>query len=183
MTKKPLVTLLLACSPLFAAAHNLSLGQPVIDVEVTSYGEIILTDNETRYQPWDNQSMLGKVRVIQAIAGRGSSKELNAPLMAAITAAKFPVEAYQTTTIINQDDAMWGTGSIVKSKAQTSKEEFPWSSMVLDSDGVVANTWGLEKESSAIIVQSKSGEVLFIKEGALDDSDVTSVLALIREHL
>ena len=44
--------------------------------------------------------MLGKVRVIQAIAGRSSAKELNAPMMTAITAAKFPEDSYQTTSII-----------------------------------------------------------------------------------
>lgn len=58
--------------------------------------------------------------------------------MAAITAAKFPAESYQTTTIINQDDAIWGTSSFVKSSAQDSKKEFPWSSMVLDEFGLVA---------------------------------------------
>lgn len=183
MKNKSLLTLLLACSPLIASAHNLSLGESVLDVEVTTHGEITLNDGETGYAPWNNQAMLGKVRVIQAIAGRGSSKELNAPLMAAITAAKFPEDAYQTTTIINQDDAMWGTGSIVKSKAQNSKKEFPWSSMVLDADGTVAKAWGLEEESSAIIVQDKLGKVLFIKEGALSDSEVESVLTLIREQL
>ncbi|MCK6263094.1 YtfJ family protein [Vibrio sp. ZSDE26] len=183
MKNRQLLTLLLACSPLLASAHNITLGEPVLDVDVKKHGEIILNDGEAEYQAWSNQTMLGKVRVIQAIAGRGSSKELNAPLMAAITAAKFPEDAYQTTTIINQDDAMWGTGSIVKSKAQNSKKEFPWSSMVLDADGAVASAWELEEESSAIIVQDKLGKVVFVKEGALDESEVASVITLIREHL
>ncbi|MGF1721558.1 YtfJ family protein [Vibrio kyushuensis] len=183
MKKKQLLTLILACSPFLTNAHNISLGEPVNDVEVKKHGEIILTDGETSFQPWNNQAMLGKVRVIQAIAGRGSSKELNAPLMAAITAAKFPEDAYQTTTIINQDDAMWGTGSIVKSKAQNSKKEFPWSSMVLDADGAVAEAWGLKEESSAIIVQDKDGVVVFVQEGALDESKVESILTLIRGQL
>ena len=73
--------------------------------------------------------------------------------MAAITASKFSEDSYQTTTIINQDDAIWGTGSFVKSSAESSKEEFPWSSMVLDEDGTVASSWALKEESSAIIVQ------------------------------
>jgi YtfJ family uncharacterized protein len=127
--------------------------------------------------------MIGKVRVIQAIAGRSSSKELNAPLMAAITAAKFPEQSYQTTSIINQDDAIWGTGSFVKSSAQDSKKEFPWSSMVLDEEGTVASNWDLAEESSAIIVQDKQGSVLFVKEGALNDSEIQQVLKLVKENI
>ena len=127
--------------------------------------------------------MLGKVRVIQAIAGRSSSKEMNAPLMAALTAAKLPEANYQTTTIINQDDAIWGTGSFVKSSAEDSKQEFPWSSMVLDEDGKVAKTWDLKPESSAIIVQDKQGKVLFVKEGALSDDEVKQVIGLIKDNI
>jgi YtfJ family uncharacterized protein len=108
---------------------------------------------------------------------------MNAPLMSAITAAKFPQENYQTTTIINQDDAMWGTGSFVKSSAQDSKKEFPWSSMVLDENGLVAKTWGLKQESSAIIVQDKQGKVLFTKEGPLNQDEITQVIALIKQNI
>lgn len=88
MKNKTLIALAVACSPMFALAHNITVGQAVPTVEVASYGEIMVKDNDTTYQKWSSQDMLGKVRVIQAIAGRSSSKELNAPLMSAITAAK-----------------------------------------------------------------------------------------------
>jgi len=183
MKNKTLLTLAIACSPAIALAHNISVGQPVPEVSVKSYGEIVLNGDNTAFQAWSSQDMQGKVRVIQAIAGRSSSKELNAPLMAAITAAKFPEQSYQTTSIINQDDAIWGTGSFVKSSAQDSKKEFPWSSMVLDEEGAVANTWALAEESSAIIVQDKQGKVLFVKEGALNEGEIQQVLTLVKENL
>lgn len=183
MKNKTLMTLALACSPAVAFAHNISINASLPQVTVDSYGEIVLQDDKTAFQAWSTQEMLGKVRVIQAIAGRSSSKELNAPLMAAITAAKFPEQSYQTTTVINQDDAIWGTGSFVKSSAQDSKKEFPWSSMVLDEDGVVASAWELAPESSAIIVQDKQGNVLFVKEGALNQDEIEQVLTLIQASL
>ncbi|EGR1343107.1 YtfJ family protein [Vibrio parahaemolyticus] len=183
MKTKTLLPLLLALSPSLAFAHNLSVGETVPPAQVGAYGEIVLQGEGVAYQPWATQHMLGKVRVIQAIAGRSSSKEMNAPLMTAITAAKFPEDSYQTTTIINQDDAIWGTGSFVKSSAQDSKKEFPWSSMVLDENGLVANTWGLKEESSAIIVQDKQGKVLFVKEGALTQDEITQVISLIKQSI
>ncbi|WP_047047355.1 YtfJ family protein [Vibrio mexicanus] len=183
MKIKLLLTAILASSPMLCAAHTITTGEPVPNIEVDKHGEILLKDDKTHYQAWSTESMLGKVRVIQAIAGRSSAKEMNAELMAAITAKEFDAESYQTTTIINQDDAMWGTGSFVKSSAESSKQEFPWSSMVLDSDGVVAQQWQLAEESSAIIVQNKSGEVLFVKEGALSAEEIAQVLSLIEQNL
>ncbi|WP_194439589.1 YtfJ family protein [Vibrio fluminensis] len=183
MTNKTLLALAMACSPMFAFAHNLTVGQTTPNVAIANHGEILVDGKDTVYQAWNSNDMLGKVRVVQAIAGRSSSKEMNAPLMTAITAAKFPAENYQTTTIINQDDAMWGTGSFVKSSAEDSKMEFPWSSMVLDENGIVANTWQLQPESSAIVVQDKQGKVLFVKEGKLSPAEIQQVLELITQNL
>lgn len=168
---------------MFASAHNLTVGQTVPNIAITNHGEIVLNGDDTTYQAWNSGQLLGKVRVIQAIAGRSSSKALNASLMTAITAAKFPSENYQTTTIINQDDSIWGTGSFVKSSAQDSKRDFPWSSMVLDEDGRVAEAWALAEENSAIIVQDKQGQILFVQEGALDDAQIQQVITLIQANL
>ncbi len=184
MKNKTLLALSLALTPMIASAHNISVGEELSNVSVKNYGEIILnSEDDTAYQAWKTSDMLGKVRVIQAIAGRSSSKEMNAPLMAAITAAKFDEDDYQTTTIINQDDSIWGTGSFVKSSAEDSKQEFPWSSMVLDEEGKVAEAWDLAEESSAIIVQDQDGEVLFVKEGSLSEAEIKQVIALISENI
>ncbi|CAH0524531.1 YtfJ family protein [Vibrio hippocampi] len=173
----------LFCFPSLALALNLNVGQAIPSVSVKDYGELIIQADEINYQVWDSQQMLGKVRVIQAIAGRSSAKKMNAPLMADITAANYPEADYQTTTIINQDDAIWGTGSFVKSSAEESKREFPWSSMVLDQHGIVTSFWKLPEETSTIIVLDKVGKVLFIKQGALSEQERQTVLTLISDNI
>lgn len=183
MIKKILLTLLIATHSLVVSAHNLVLGQPLPAVDVAKYGEVILEGKDTQFVPWSSTQLPGKVRVIQALAGRSSAKEMNAPLMAALTAAEFPRDAYQTTTIINQNDAVWGTGSFVKSSAQSSKTDFPWSSIVLDQAGIVAQSWQLQNRSSAIIVLDKQGIVQFVQEGALNDDAIQNVLSLIQQQL
>lgn len=182
MKIKTLIALAVACS-FTASAHNIKVDQTLPLVEVKNYGEILVKGDDISYQEWSSQDMIGKVRVIQAIAGRSSSKGLNQPLMAAITDSKFAQDSYQTTSIINQNDAIWGTGSFVKSSAEDSKKDFPWSSMVLDEDGKVAGAWDLQEESSAIIVQDKQGKVLFVKEGALNQSEIEQVLSLIKDNI
>ncbi len=183
MKMKALLPLILACTPALALAHNIQINGNVPSVSVEKYGEIIVEGKNTAFQGWNTDALKGKVRIIQAIAGRSSAKAMNANLMTAITAEHFPEESYQTTTIINQNDSIWGTGSFVKSSAQDSKKEFPWSSMVLDESGKVAKSWDLKTESSAIIVQDKQGKVLFVKEGALTKEEIAQVLQLVRESL
>ncbi|MDM3595129.1 YtfJ family protein, partial [Proteus mirabilis] len=62
------------------------------------------------YQNWNSGLLIGKVRTIQHIAGRSKAIEMNAPLIEAIKQAKVPQNSYQTTTIINTDYAIFGTG-------------------------------------------------------------------------
>jgi YtfJ family uncharacterized protein len=160
-----------------------SFGEKAPTVAVADKGELFVDGDKITYKSWDSEQMLGKTRVLHIIAGRKSAKALNAPLMDAITEAKFPEDKYQTTTIVNQDDAMWGTGSFVKSSLEDSKRESFWSSMVLDADGNVAKAWELQKENSFIAVQDATGTILWMKEGALDESEIAQVMALVSENL
>ena len=75
--------------------------------------------------------------MIQHIAGRSSAKDMNDPLIEAIKKAKLPHDRYQTTTIVNTDDALMGTAMFVRSSIEDSKKEFPWSQFIVDSDGNV----------------------------------------------
>ncbi|GHA65064.1 YtfJ family protein [Photobacterium aphoticum] len=183
MNKKLVVTLLSACLPCTALAHTLTIGEPLPHITIADKGEITLNNDTIAYQAWDSTELTGKTRVIQAIAGRSAAKAMNAELMAAITAAQFPADKYQTTTIINQDDAIWGTGSFVKSSAEDSKREFSWSSMVLDANGVAQSTWDLAKENSAIIILDKTGTVRFVQEGKLSPADMQQALQIVKENL
>lgn len=177
------ILLALCFTPSICFAHNIKLNHALPQVDVKSHGELLLKDNGVVYEKWHTKQLQGKVRVIQAIAGRSASKEMNMPLMKAITAHNFSVKDYQTTTIINQDDAMWGTGSFVKSSAEDSKKEFSWSSLVLDKNGTASEAWQLKQENSIIIVLDKSAKVVFVHEGALSAEKIKSVISIIKNHL
>ena len=71
----------------------------------------------------------------------------------------------------------------MKSSAEDSKKEFPWSAMVLDAKGMARNAWDLTPESSAIILLDKEGKVLFAKDGQLDANNIATVMGLIKSHL
>lgn len=175
---------LLALSlPLFADAHGFTEGQRVPAVGISDKGELILQQDKFSYQSWNTARLPGKVRVIQHIAGRSSSKEKNAALIEAIKAEKFPHDRYQTTTVVNTDDAIPGTGMFVQSSIRSNKTAFPWSQFIVDSNGVAKKAWQLEDGGSAIVVLDKEGKVRFAKDGALTQDEVKQVVALVHKLL
>jgi len=93
-----------------AFAHNIQPNQLLANVTVSDKGEITLNGNDVAYKSWSSTALPGKVRVIQHIAGRSAAKEKNQAMIEAIKAAHFNQAKYQTTTIINADDAVVGWG-------------------------------------------------------------------------
>lgn len=173
--------LILSCT---AFANPIQLNQPVPSVSVSIKGEILLSkEGKFSYQDWKSQQLTGKVRTIQHIAGRSSAKELNAPLIEAIKKASFPHDTYQTTSIINADDAIFGTGIFVSNSVEDSKKEFPYSQFIVDSDGVVKKAWELAPKSSAVIILNKQGKVIYFKDGTLTSTEVTKAITLIKSEL
>ena len=120
---------------------------------------------------------------MQHIAGRSSAKEKNATLIEAIKSAKLPHDRYQTTTIVNTDDAIPGSGVFVRSSIESNKQLYPWSQFIVDSNGVVRKAWQLNEESSAIVVLDKDGRVQWAKDGALSQEEVQQVVALLHKLL
>jgi len=167
----------------FQATASVVTGAALPAVSIQSSGELVLSGDSIGYSPWRSQQLTGKVYVIQHIAGRSSAKALNAPLIERIKAANLPQAHYQTVTIVNTDDAIWGTGGIVKGKLESSKEEFPWSMMVLDKDGVARSAWDLDEGSSAIIVVDGDNRVRWMKDGVLNEQEQQSVMDLVQELL
>lgn len=117
------------------SAHNFQQNQRVAPVGISDRGELNYQNNEFSYKNWNSAQLGGKVRVIQHIAGRTSAKDMNDPLIEAIKKAGLPHDKYQTTTIVNTDDAIIGTGPFVRSSIESSKKEFPWSQFIVDDTG------------------------------------------------
>ncbi|MND90712.1 Bacterial protein [compost metagenome] len=169
--------------PLMASAHNIENGQRVPAVGITDRGELILDNDKFSYKAWNSAQLPGKVRVVQHLAGRSSAKEKNASMIEAIKTANLPHDRYQTTTIVNTDDAIPGSGMFVRSSLESNKKLYPWSQIIVDSNGVTRKAWQLEEESSAVVVLDKDGRVQWAKDGALTQEEVQQVIALLHKLL
>ncbi|WP_301098911.1 YtfJ family protein [Otariodibacter sp.] len=163
-------------------AHNITLNHSLPTVSVQNDGEIVMKGNKIAYQPWSSTKLAGKVRVIQHIAGRSSAKEKNEGLIEAIRKANFDRAKYQTTTIVNADDAIIATGSFVKSSAEDGKRKNSHSQVILDQASNVKDKWQLKAKDSAIIVLDKNSKVQFVSEGKLSPSQINQIITLVN-HL
>ncbi len=171
--------------PLLSWAHPIALNAPLPSVSIpasASSGELQLdTKGHFNYSAWHQDMLLNKVRVVFHIAGRTQAKVINNELLDALKAAQFPQDKYQTTTLINVDDAIIGTSSFVRRQAKKSKTQFPWSSIVLDSNGSIQKSWVLMPKSSAVLLLNPLGQVLFFKDGQLTSQEVSWVVEKIRQ--
>ncbi|ONG15166.1 hypothetical protein BXT95_24745 [Escherichia coli] len=165
MTLRKILALTCLLLPMMASAHQFETGQRVPPIGITDRGELV------------------KVRVLQHIAGRTSAKEKNATLIEAIKSAKLPHDRYQTTTIVNTDDAIPGSGMFVRSSLESNKKLYPWSQFIVDSNGVARGAWQLDEESSAVVVLDKDGRVQWAKDGALTPEEVQQVMGLLQKLL
>ncbi len=183
MTLRKILALTYLLLPMMASAHQFETGQRVPPIGITDRGGLVLDKDQFSYKTWNSAQLVGKVRVLQHIAGRTSAKEKNATLIEAIKAAKLPHDRYQTTTIVNTDDAIPGSGMFVRSSLESNKKLYPWSQFIVDSNGVARGAWQLDEESSAVVVLDKDGRVQWAKDGALTQEEVQQVMDLLQKLL
>ncbi|MCS5874349.1 YtfJ family protein [Klebsiella pneumoniae subsp. pneumoniae] len=184
MTLRSILAASLLLLPLLATAHNFVDGQRVAPVGVADRGELILDKDKFSYKNWNSAQLAGKVRVVQHIAGRSSAKEKNANLIEAIKAAGFLHDRYQTTTIVNTDDAIPGTGMFVRNSIESNKKALPMVAIYRRQQRPGARkAWQLDEKSSAIVVLDKNGRVQWAKDGALTQQEVQQVIDLLHKLL
>lgn len=179
----PLIATALWLIAALVPAAAFEQGEPVTPVRVADRGEVVLEDGALHYQSWDTSMLAGSVGVVLHVAGRLSAKDLNAPVIEAIEAADFPVERLRTTTIVNTDDAVFGSTPFVRRSIESSKRDVPSVQFVVDDEGAVQNAWNLERGGSAIVVLDDEGRVRFAKDGPLTLYEVNHVMELLHAML
>ncbi|MCZ6831364.1 MAG: YtfJ family protein [Gammaproteobacteria bacterium] len=162
-------------------ADGIDLGRPLPELSIADRGELLLQDDEFSFVPWAMPAGIGKIHVLQYMAGTKGAKKLNKPFTDRLQ--EIPHQNYQVTTVINLDDAMWGTSGFVISEVKKSKRKYPDSRMVLDADGLGREVWKLQSKSSVIVIMDAQGSVRYLKEGAMNEREIEQALGLIRADM
>ncbi|MEH6591867.1 MAG: YtfJ family protein [Halioglobus sp.] len=147
-------------------------------ITIEDRGEILLYEDEYRYAPWYSHTNPGTVHIVQYLAGTLSASKAYRPFTDQVK-EQFGFEKCHVTTIINIDDAMWGTKGFVISEVEASKREFPHSTMVLDADGSGRKAWELKKKGTALAIIDERGNILFFTDTTMSEADIEAGLKLI----
>jgi YtfJ family uncharacterized protein len=193
----PLLFLFVLPAPILAGP--IQVGQPLPEITIQKKG-MMVPDYEVKegrmifkkggsinYQAWHSKEMTGRVRTVYHLAARDGMDEINASYIDALVAESLPETLpdapYKTITILNLDDALWGTRGIAKMRLEKSQKEFPYARYVADEKGTAMEAWGLKKKESAVIVLSPEDRVLFFKEGKMTSEEIATAVRLIKKEL
>lgn len=165
--------------PFGLQAHNLAIGAALPKVGITQRGELLYQNNEFSYRSWQSAQLKGKIHLIQHMAARTSASEMNAGMIEAVKKANLPQKYYQTTTIVNDDDALFGSTAYSRGWLENNKKMSPAAQFILDTHGGVRQAWGLQAKTSAIVVVDARGRVRYVREGALTLQQVQQVIDLL----
>ena len=180
---RPFALTLLLSLPLLSQAATITPGQKLPPLRIAELGECVIKGDDTAFEPWQSSQLLGRVQVVEYMAARAGIDKVQQKLYAAIKAAQLPTDRFAVAKLVNADDALIGTSGLVAPEVRKNKKGLRDETLVVDADGVGLKSWELKPKSSAIAIVDASGTVLFFKEGALSDEEITLALALIRQQL
>jgi hypothetical protein len=162
-------------------------GQMVVESDVVDDIMKMKDGTDITYETFNSDDLTGKIRTVYYMAARTGIEDINQPYIDGLIAAKLPEftpdGTYKTTTILNTDDAMWGTSGIAAGRLEDSQIKTAYAFFVIDSEGLALKKWGLKAKGTAIIVLDRDGKVLYFKDGKMSADEIASTVALIEKHL
>jgi uncharacterized protein len=165
-----------------AAAASVAVGERLPDLSIDEKGELIMQGDDVDYRPWSYPQQPGKVHIVQYMAATKSAGDMNKAFRDRFD-TDLPKNTFRTTTILNLDDAIWGTGGFVVSQLKSNKLKYPQAVMVLDKDGAGITRWQLQNDSSAVVVVDQQGIIRYIKQGKMSGEEIESTLQLILGYI
>ncbi len=199
MKKLVILSIFLLLGAQIASAGTIKVGEKLPEITIKEKGVMIpeydivedrmvfRKDGRISYQEWGSKELSGRIRTIYHLAARDGIDQINEPYIDALIKAKLPEalpdSPYKTITILNLDDALWGTSGIAGRRLEKSQREFPYACYVADEDGLAIKTWGLKEKESAVIVLDPEDRVIFFKEGKLNKEEIQTAVALIKSEL
>jgi YtfJ family uncharacterized protein len=129
---------------------------------------------------WSTKELNGKVSVIFYVDP--DEKDLNNEASDALQKEKFPLDKFQSFAIINMD-ASWLPNFAISSALKDKQERYPTAIYVRDYDKVLVKAWDIADDNSDVLAFDKQGRMVFMKYGKLSDSDIKTLIEVIRVQI
>ncbi|WP_226962179.1 YtfJ family protein [Sulfurimonas marina] len=129
---------------------------------------------------WSSRSLKDKVLVMFYVDP--DEKDLNEDFADALKAKNFDKEKFGSIAIINMA-ASWKPNFAIQVALEAKQKKFPDTLYVKDMKSVIVKEWGVADDNSDILIFSKNGELLFNKDGKLNDDEIAQALKIIEENM
>lgn len=173
---------LLLLTAQFSLGQAPAVKQPLPPLKIAERGEMQLEADDISYVAWSSASKVEKVHVLQYFGGSLSASKIYEPFTDALQET-YKLGSYHVTTIINLDDALWGTTGFVVSEVSKSKRKFPNSTMVLDENGDGKRLWELGKLGAGLFILDPEGVVQYVAREALSEQDMQAAISLVGSYI
>ena len=151
-----------------AASTALELGGELPALDVPSRGELEINGDSVRFVPWSTEQITADTpALIFHMAARMSSDSIIAPLRDRLDKGDYAPGSFQSISVVNLDDALWGTQGLVTSELAKNKRAHPQAVLVADDEGRGLKAWSLEPKGVAVILLNTDGNIRLLKEGKL----------------
>jgi uncharacterized protein len=166
-------TLLLLLAPLILLA--LELGKPPLHVTLEG-------DNGGRINGtlWDSNMLHDKMHILFYVDP--DEKDTNNALSDALKAKAFDRNYYNSVAIINMA-ATWLPNFAIASSLEKKQAKFPHTIYVKDLNKMLVQKWGIADDSSNVLLFDKTGNLIYLHEGKLDQNEIDTVIALIEKGI
>lgn len=174
----------LSCILLFVSSFNyaasLQLNEPLPRLIVSDLGECILEEGKGVYLPWQSDSRLGKVQVIEYVPARVGVDKVYQSFYEGLESDGLLSESVAVTRVVNASDATWGTSGLVAGEVKKSKLKEPYFNFVVDSEGLGRERWGFKKKAVNLLILDREGQVVFTASQKMSDEALASSLNLMK---
>lgn len=182
MFNKLIIALFISCVAPFTSA--LEVGDTLPALTVAGKGELHIEDDKLSFKTWESQSISrGTPALIFHLAARMSSDAIIDPLRNRLDAKTFAPNSFQSISVVNLGDAMWGTSGLVLSELAKNKRAHPEATIVADAKGRGLQSWNLAAKSVAVILVNSEGKISYLKQGRLSSEDVDFIMQKLDQEI
>lgn len=162
------------------SAFAIEQGQTLPNITFENLGKLQLgEDNKIHYQTFSSKQLQGKRWLLQYIAPRMGVGKLNRELNDKMNKANRG-KSCQTTSIINLDDALWGTKNIALGQMEKELKQNTHCIIIADDESLGVKKWGIPKKSNVNWVIDEQGKILFYHEGKLSPKQMQTIIGLLQ---
>jgi len=159
-------------------------GAELPDVTINKKGELRIDNDRISYAPWGiSEAKAGIPKIVFHIPARMSSQSIIDPMTDRLEAEDFAEDRFQAITVVNLDDALWGTAGIVASELEKNKRKHPEATIVADDGSRALKAWGLQRKATYFILLDAEDRVIHSHEGQMEQTDIEQFIKLIKEQL